>query len=98
MSGCMITPDSSFLWGTVFTRLELSCSSPMEYMYYGAPKLNVRKDLCSHCATPRAVIDEELKKVYKTVLPICSHCKSRGKEVVKKGQIKTAAANKKSKK
>lgn len=92
--GCIITPDTSFLCGTVFSRLELSCASPIEFMFYGAPKLNVRKDLCAHCAAPRSKVDEQLKREYKTVLPICDKCKGRGKEVVKKGKVKTAVANK----
>ena len=66
----------------------------MEFMYYGAPRINVRKDLCGHCGGARGKIDEEVKKQYKTVLPLCDKCKGRGKEPVKKGKIKTASANK----
>ena len=90
--GCLITHEDSFLAGTVFTRLELHCGSPMEY--YGASKITVRKDLCAHCGKSRATTDQDLKKLFKTVLPICDGCKGRGKQVIKKGAIKTAAANK----
>ena len=41
--GCIITPDSSFLIGAVFTRLELHCKSPIEAMCYGASKISNRK-------------------------------------------------------
>ena len=78
----MIAPEDSFLLGTVFTRLELSCAAPMEFMYYGASKINVRKDLCAHCGTVRASVDADLKKAYKMVLPMCDKCKGRGKQVV----------------
>ena len=88
--GCMIAPEDSFLLGTVFTRLELSCAAPMEFMNYGASKINARKDLCG---TVRASVDAELKKAYKTVLSMCDKCKGRGKQVVK-GQLQSAAANK----
>ena len=63
-------------------------------MYYGENKISVRKDLCTHCGKPRATTDAELKKAFKTVLPICDICKGRGKQVVKKGPLKSAAANK----
>ena len=96
--GCTIGPGDSFLRGTLFTRLELSCGSPMEFMFYGAPRLNVQKDLCGHCAAPRATTDQELKKTYKTVLPICDKGKGHGKETLKKGKLKTAGANKSDKK
>ena len=82
--GCMIAPEDSFLHDTLFTRLELSCGSPMEFMFYGAPRLNVQKDICGHCATPRVTTDQELKKTYKSVLPICDKCKGRGKETLKR--------------
>ena len=62
--GCMIAPEDSFLHGALFTRLELSCGSSMEFLFYRAPRL------CGHCAAPRATTDQELKKTYKTVLPI----------------------------
>ena len=44
--GCMITPDVSFLLGMVFTRLELTCSSPMELPFYANTKIYVQKDIC----------------------------------------------------
>ena len=96
--GCLVTPDDSFLAGTVFTRLELHCGAPMEYMYYGATKITVRKDLCGHCGKPRATTDQELKRYFKTVLPICDVCKGREKAAITKGPIKSAAANKANKK
>ena len=76
----MIAPEDPFLYGTLFTRLQLSCGSPMDLMFYGAPRLNVQKDLCGHCTAPRATTDQELKKTYPTALPICDKCKGRGKE------------------
>ena len=77
---------------------ELSCGSPMEFMFYGAPRLNVQKDLCGHCAAPLATTDQELKKTYKTVLPKCDKCEGREKETLKKVKLKTAGANKSGKK
>ena len=41
----MITPDVSFLSGTVFTILELTCSTPMEWAFYASIKIFVQKDM-----------------------------------------------------
>ena len=90
--GCLITPDISSLSGQVFTRLELSCQSPLEWAYYGATKTAVRKDACCHCGKVDATVDKELLKCYKTVLPICTSCLNAGKEPLKKTLIHTPAA------
>ena len=51
-------------------------------MFYGAPRLNIQKDLCGHSAAPRTTTDQELRKTCKTVSP-----RSR-KGDPEKGQIK----------
>ena len=91
--GCLITPDGSMLSGSVFTRLEMHCKTPVEWVYYGAAKITAQKDLCRHCSKQGAQQDKELKKLFKTVLPICDGCRAESKKVYKWGPIKTAAAN-----
>ena len=59
-------------------RPNLQCAMQIELCYYGADI--GRKDLCSHCATEDAIVCVELKKKYKTVLPICDDCKEKGKK------------------
>ena len=90
----MITPDSSFLKGTVFTRLDHHCKSPIESTYYSSSKISKRKDLFAHCAKKDCTPNKELKKQFKTVVPICEQCKSKGKNEVTRGPLHTAAANK----
>lgn len=93
----MITPDVSHLSGSVFTRLELNCESPIEWAYYNSAL--GRKDVCAHCGVRNALVDKDLIKEYKTVLPLCAGCKGRGKQSLKRGPKNTAArAAKKSKK
>ncbi len=92
--GCLITPDISFLSGTVFTRLEMHCKTPVEWSFYSANKINTRKDLCCHCTKKDSKVDVDEKKLYKTVLPICEQCKAQGKKTMKRGPIQTAKANK----
>ena len=102
MCGSHVIPDDSFLKGELFTRVAMTCHSPMEWQYYSYS--NAIKDRCSHCATLGGVIDPEVKKEYKHVLPMCSACKSSGKEHMKrapfkhKGQTTVTAGGKKSKK
>ena len=68
---CMITPDISCLSGTVFNRLELMCSSPMEWGFYAGTKISIQKDICCYCIRKDLQADKELKKQLKTVLPLC---------------------------
>ena len=92
LCGCQITPDVSSLAGTVFTRLDITCDSPVEWSYYGATKVPVHKDMCAYCGVLGADTDQQLLKVFKTVLPLCSMCKSKGKNPLKRGPIHTPAA------
>ena len=50
VGGCLITPDVSYLYGTLFTWLGMHCKSPIEWAYYSASKANTRKDVCCHCS------------------------------------------------
>ncbi|CAG2249105.1 unnamed protein product [Mytilus edulis] len=49
------------LHGKVFVRLQLSCSSHIEFAFYAS---NIgRVDLCAHCASPETNKDQELLKI-----------------------------------
>ena len=58
----------------------LHCGVPIEICYYSS-ELG-RKDLCANCGSPEAMIPLELKKLYKTVLPICEECEGEGIQAV----------------
>ena len=58
------------IWaGTVFTRLEMHCKTPIEWEYYTATKSasSIQKDFCIHCAKRGAKIDQDPKKICKSV-------------------------------
>ena len=59
-------------------RPNLLCGMHVEIPYYGNGDLR-RSDICSHCGGINAEINSELKKKYKTVLPICDNCIKEGK-------------------
>jgi len=48
------------------TCLNQTCQAPVELSYYLGPV-----DICARCTSPGADQKTELKKSYKTVLPIC---------------------------
>ena len=85
------------LSGSVFTRLEMHCKTSIKWVYYGATKITAQKDLCCHCSKQGDQQDKKLKKLFKTVFPICDGCQAESKKVYKQGPIKTAAANQKRK-
>ena len=70
--GAPATPPSHSLSGKVFMRLNLTCESIIELPYYSSSI--ARTDLCCHCAAADTPVDQELKKQYKTVLPVCVQC------------------------
>ena len=49
------------------------------------------KDLCG--AQPGVAIDQDLKKICKSVLPPYEKCKANGKSALKSGGLQTALAN-----
>ena len=63
-------------------------------MFYGATKITKRKDFCAYCAKKECSPDKELKRLFKTVLPICEKCKEKGRKAITKRPVHTAAANK----
>ena len=91
--GCLITLDDSMLSGSMFTRLEMHCNTPTESAYYTVTKVFIQKDLCVYYAQPGAAIDQDLKKIYKSVLHLCEKWKANGKSALKRGELQTALAN-----
>ena len=70
--------DTRKLALSMVMRPHLQCAMQIEICYYGSDV--GRKDLCSHCGTEGAIVNAELKKSFKTVLPICDKCISDGKK------------------
>lgn len=74
------------LHGIVLVRLQLCCSSPVEWAYYAAT--NTRKDICCYCAEENTERDKELLKEYRVVLPICAQCRGSGQPTLKRLPLK----------
>lgn len=75
--GPVLSPNNS-LAKCIQIRTEISCISPIEVPYYSSGI--GRGDLCAYCATEDSQCNMELKKKYKTVLPLCGRCKAVGKK------------------
>ena len=77
--GSEVVPPEHSLHNKVFVRTTLTCESRVESSYYSSDI--GRKDTCCFCACPEAEVDGDLKKQYKTVLPVCVACRATGHEV-----------------
>ncbi|XP_078327779.1 uncharacterized protein LOC144623250 [Crassostrea virginica] len=77
--GSPVTPPEHALHGKLFTRMNIHCGSPMEVAYYSSSI--GRRDICYYCGATDAEANVELKKEFKTVLPLCQTCKDIGRQV-----------------
>ena len=74
--GSPLTPPEHPLHGKTLVRLNIDCTSPIETGYYSS-KMS-RGDLCYYCGATESLADENLKKSYITVYPLCDQCKALG--------------------
>lgn len=77
--GAPVLPPNHSLAKFIQIRTEMSCISPIEVSYYSSGI--GRGDLCAHCATEDSQCNMDLKKKYKTVLPLCGNCQVVGKKI-----------------
>ena len=75
--GSVLLPPSSPHYKTIMCRLGICCETPIQLPYY-ASGLG-KSDLCCYCASEDGEVEQELKRKYKTVLPLCVTCKKNGK-------------------
>ena len=78
--GAPVLPPNSSLAKTVMCKDNLGCATHVEIPYYGSSI--GRLDICAHCGVPEALVNTDLKKRFKTVLPICDDCVSQGRESI----------------
>jgi hypothetical protein len=67
------------LFGKIHMRSNLTCESRIEMPYYSATSIG-RRDICCHCGQDGAVVDTELKKHFRAVLPLCESCLNAGEK------------------
>ena len=60
------------------TKANLQCGVGVEMSYYSTGANIGCKDICSHCGIEDGKLDLDMKKKYKTVLPICYECTDKG--------------------
>ncbi|XP_041356082.1 uncharacterized protein LOC121373481 [Gigantopelta aegis] len=75
--GSILTPDGHILQGKAFVRLQMCCTTPIEFAYFASSSI-VRKDVCCHCGSFGAERDKDLMQNYRVVLPVCINCKHLG--------------------
>ena len=78
--GHVLDPDHPL--ADVFqTQSTFTCSHPIEPSYYTCSaglRSNFSNQLCAICADREGVVDDELKALFRTVLPMCTTCASNG--------------------
>ena len=74
--GSPLLPPTNSMYKKVMCRLNVTCNSHVELAYYGSGLGQL--DICSVCGGPEADTNIELKKQYKTVLPLCKTCECKG--------------------
>lgn len=74
--GSPLLPPTNSMYKKVMCRLNVNCNSHVELAYYGSGLGQL--DVCSVCGGPEADTNVELKKQYKTVLPLCKTCECKG--------------------
>ena len=65
-------------------RENLTSTTPVEFAYYSCEKFPA---VCAHCGNKDCSVVVELKRSFRTVLPICKDC-ANSKESVTRGKFK----------
>ena len=96
--GAPILPEGHPVAEIFIVRQDISCSDPVEKQYYSCKNFDL---ICCRCGStePDALVNEEMKRQYKLVNPVCRACSEKGaKPVVSAPKTVTASAGKKKKK
>ena len=78
--GSILLPPSNPDYKSIMCRSGICCETPIQLPYYTSGL--GKTDLCCYCAAEDGEVDQELKRKYKTVLPLCAACKKNGKHPV----------------
>lgn len=98
--GSPIFPDDHSLAQKIFVRIQISCDSPIELLYYSSKKVgNIQ--ICYWCGADNDFITppQSLQEMFKLVYPLCSICYENGQSFYKRLEKKVnGKATKKNKK
>ena len=65
----------------------INCNSPVDFAYYSSKKF---KYVCALCGSDNdCTIDDDLKKEFQTVLPLCRDCVSSHKQPITRGKFRS---------
>ena len=85
--GCILVPEGeTALEGKVFTRVMMSCGTPVETPYFTSNLIKTAKDICRHCGVGNVAVEPELLAKHSRVIPSCQKCRAQGKDVLKIGK------------
>lgn len=78
--GSVLLPPGHALYNSVQVRNDLACCVPIELQYYTSG-LGITS-MCCYCSSEDGTVNPDLKKKYKTVLPVCQECLDAEKQPV----------------
>ena len=87
--GSPIITETHDLYGKIYIRQKIHCSSSVEAVYYSCRRLKT-EIICYYCGEKDGLLesDENLKKKFTTIYPFCQSCKSKGHNWPTRGKIK----------
>ncbi len=85
--GSPIVPEDHPLYNKVFVRMNLTCSSPIEQIYYSCKVEH--SQICYYCGEDDDLIEpsQEILSKFQIVYPLCKVCQEGGKDYFTKGRI-----------
>ncbi|PKB93249.1 hypothetical protein RhiirA5_441876 [Rhizophagus irregularis] len=93
--GSPIFPDDHSLAQKVFVRVQISCDSPIELLYYTSKKAG-NIPICYWCGANNdfVTVPQNLQENFKLVYPLCSSCNENGKTFYKRLENKVNSRKK----
>ncbi|CAB4375468.1 unnamed protein product [Rhizophagus irregularis] len=83
--GSPIFPDDHNLAQEIFVRVQISCDSPIELLYYSSKKVG-NIPICYWCGANSdfVIVPQNLQEKFKLIYPLCNICNESGKSFYKR--------------
>jgi len=86
--GSPIVPEDHPLYNKIFVRMNLTCNSPIEQVYYSSKVEH--SQICYYCGEEENLVEpsQEILSQFQIVYPLCEVCQEKGKDFFTKHKIK----------
>ncbi|CAG8453862.1 8482_t:CDS:2, partial [Funneliformis caledonium] len=78
--GSPIVPEDHPLYNKIFVRMNLTCNSPIEQVYYSSKVEH--SQICYYCGQEENLVEpsQEISSRFQIVYPLCEVCQEKGKD------------------